>query len=172
MSHYQQMETNRFHIIKRPGRDRSHWDAMEEEAEEAGRWNECQALFSGVDADVAVEIGTCSKYYRSKSVPFCELSLSIFSASALIEFNFRSADIPVFSSAKNFRRDRHVHGTPHTPPRQFLPLRHKQLLRCIVPDVNYSTTAVVVPLYFALERAFGQWEKMMCTTIQAINGAG
>ncbi|KAK7051639.1 aspartate-semialdehyde dehydrogenase [Paramarasmius palmivorus] len=121
-------------------------------------FSECKIVFSGLDADVAGDI----------------------------EAALRSAELAVFSNAKNYRRDPHVplivplvnpshlsiipqqrklHLHPTT--RQPQPLQRG----FIVTNANCSTTGVVIPLA-ALERAFGPLESLVITTMQAISGAG
>ena len=90
---------------------------------------------------------------------------------------FRSANLVVFSNAKNFRRDplcplivplvnpSHLAVIPHQ--RKTLNLSRGY----IVTNANCSTTGIVVPLY-ALERAFGPLRTVQVVTMQAISGAG
>lgn len=112
---------------------------------------ECAVVFSGLDADVAGDIETA----------------------------FRATELPVFSNAKNFRRDPHVPLiVPLVNPSHFSIIRQQQLLHVpplqkgfIVTNANCSTTAHVIPLA-ALESAFGPIDTLMVTTLQAISGAG
>ncbi|KAJ7739752.1 hypothetical protein DFH07DRAFT_686903, partial [Mycena maculata] len=114
-------------------------------------FTECAVVFSGLDADVAGEI----------------------------ESAFRSAELAVFSNAKNFRRDPHV---PLIVP--LVNLGHLSIVRqqralhspplkkgFIVTNANCSTTAHVIPLA-ALEKKFGPIDALVVTTLQAISGAG
>ncbi|KII94722.1 hypothetical protein PLICRDRAFT_99222 [Plicaturopsis crispa FD-325 SS-3] len=114
-------------------------------------FKECAVVFSGLDADAAGDI----------------------------ESAFRSAELAVFSNAKNYRRDPLVPlivplvNGPHlsiVPQQQAL---HSPPLKkgFIVTNANCSTTAAVVPLA-ALEKSFGPIESCMITTMQAISGAG
>lgn len=146
-------------------------------------FKDCVIVFSGLDADVAGDIGASS----SDSLPHRGLTLptpracvrACMPLSSNQEHAFRVADLAVFSNAKNYRRDPHVPlivplvNTSHfsiIPQQQRL---HAPPLRkgFIVTNANCSTTAVVVPLA-ALERAFGPIESCMITTMQAISGAG
>jgi len=97
-----------------------------------------------------------------------------------VEAAFRAAEFPVFSNAKNFRRDPLVPlvvplvNTSHLavlPTQQSTHLPSPLSRGFIVTNANCSTTGLVVPLY-ALEKAFGPLESVMVTTLQAISGAG
>ncbi|KAG2060300.1 aspartate-semialdehyde dehydrogenase [Suillus hirtellus] len=112
---------------------------------------ECDIIFSGLDADAAGEI----------------------------ESAFRSADLAIFSNAKNYRRDpsvplivplvndSHLSIIPQQQALQNPPLKKG----FIVTNANCSTTGYVIPLR-ALEKAFGPIESCLVTTMQAISGAG
>ncbi|KAF9449034.1 aspartate-semialdehyde dehydrogenase [Macrolepiota fuliginosa MF-IS2] len=114
-------------------------------------FGECKIVFSGLDADAAGDI----------------------------EAAFRSAEIAVFSNAKNYRRDPHVplivplvnHSHLGIIPQQ--QRLHSPPLQkgFIVTNANCSTTGYVIPLA-ALERSFGPIEALIVTTMQAISGAG
>ncbi|KAH8825881.1 hypothetical protein DL96DRAFT_1610148, partial [Flagelloscypha sp. PMI_526] len=112
-------------------------------------WKECGVVFSGLDASVAGDI----------------------------EIAFRDANIPVFSNAKNHRRNPLVPlVVPLANPShlQILPLQQRNLSLSrgfIVTNANCSTTGLVIPLA-ALERAFGPLECVMVSTMQAISGGG
>ncbi|KAL4254302.1 aspartate-semialdehyde dehydrogenase family protein [Pleurotus pulmonarius] len=114
-------------------------------------FSDCDIVFSGLDADVAGEI----------------------------EADFRSAEIAVFSNAKNYRRDPHVPLiVPLVNPSHLAIIPQQRSLHTpplnkgfIVTNANCSTTGYVVPLA-ALEKAFGPIEACMVTTMQAISGAG
>lgn len=96
-----------------------------------------------------------------------------------LETAFRSAELAVFSNAKNFRRDPHVPLiVPLVNTSHLNMVRHQQSVHSpalkkgfIVTNANCSTTAYVVPLA-ALEKSFGPIESCMVTTMQAISGAG
>lgn len=121
-------------------------------------FQDCQIIFSGLDADVAGDI----------------------------ESKFRASDLAVFSNAKNFRRNpscplivplvnpdhiklidhqRQSHLDPIT--RSPSPLKHG----FIITNANCSTTGLVVPLK-ALEQKFGPIDRVIVTTLQAISGGG
>ncbi|EIW68122.1 hypothetical protein TREMEDRAFT_40223 [Tremella mesenterica DSM 1558] len=116
---------------------------------DVGGFDECGVVFSGLDHDVAGEI----------------------------EESFRSSEIPIFSNAKNHRRDPLVPlivplvNSSHLsiiPQQQSLLGLKKGFILC---NANCSTTGVVVPLA-ALEKSFGPLKTVMITTLQAISGAG
>ncbi|KAK2464837.1 hypothetical protein APHAL10511_003136 [Amanita phalloides] len=112
---------------------------------------DCQIIFSGLDADVAGDI----------------------------EAAFRSAELAVFSNAKNYRRDPHVPlMVPLVNPSHLSIISQQQMMHepplkkgFIVTNANCSTTGLVIPLC-ALERAFGPIECVLVTTMQAVSGAG
>ncbi|VDC05874.1 unnamed protein product [Peniophora sp. CBMAI 1063] len=114
-------------------------------------FKDCAVVFSGLDADVAGDI----------------------------EAAFRAAELAVFSNAKSYRRDPHVPlivPLVNTGHLAMLPQQrafHSPPLQkgFIVTNANCSTTGIVVPLH-ALEKAFGPLETVICTTLQAISGAG
>ncbi|KAJ3508998.1 hypothetical protein NMY22_g16439 [Coprinellus aureogranulatus] len=112
---------------------------------------DCAVVFSGLDADAAGDI----------------------------ESAFRSANLCVFSNAKNYRRDPNVPLiVPFVNPNHLSIIPQQQSLHTppltkgfIVTNANCSTTGIVIPLA-ALERAFGPLELVLVTTMQAISGAG
>ena len=128
---------------------------------------DCQIIFSGLDADAAGDIG---KLY------YLVLDQSLI---LLAEAAFRSADLAVFSNAKNYRRDPHVPLiVPLVNPSHLCIISQQQALHdpplkrgFIVTNANCSTTGLVIPLC-ALEKAFGPIEYVLVTTMQAISGAG
>lgn len=134
-------------------------------------FKECAVVFSGLDADVAGDIGVDTSFWaRSALTRICIV---------LSEAAFRAAELAVFSNAKSYRRDPNVPlvvplvNTPHLniiPQQRAL---HSPPLNTgfIVTNANCSTTGVVIPLA-ALERAFGPIESCIITTLQAISGAG
>ncbi|KAI0294595.1 aspartate-semialdehyde dehydrogenase [Multifurca ochricompacta] len=121
---------------------------------EPEHFQDCAIVFSGLDADVAGDIGT----YQAA---------------------FRAAELAVFSNAKSYRRDpdvplivplvnpTHLKIIPQQRASHSPPLKKG----FIVTNANCSTTGVVIPLA-ALERAFGPIESCIITTLQAISGAG
>ncbi|KAF9183973.1 hypothetical protein BGZ51_009226 [Haplosporangium sp. Z 767] len=112
-------------------------------------FNECDVVFSGLDADVAGDI----------------------------EMAFLIADLAVFSNAKNYRTHEDVPLiVPMANPSHFDLLKHqrsnyKLSKGFLVTNANCSTTGMVVPLK-ALQDAFGPLSKIIVTTMQAVSGAG
>ena len=94
-----------------------------------------------------------------------------------IERDFRLAEIPVFSNAKNHRQNATVPlVVPLVNPDHLNIIPAQRTLHnlergFIVTNANCATTGLVVPLH-ALEQAFGPIDKCMVTTMQAISGAG
>ena len=123
---------------------------------------DCDVVFSGLDADVAGDIGTIPQ--------FCFLT---------VEMAFLKANIPIFSNAKNYRRAAHIPlvvpvvNTSHIIPllesqRRLYGLNKRGFM---VTNANCSTTGLVVPLK-ALQDKFGPFAKVSAVTMQAISGAG
>lgn len=132
-------------------------------------FEECKIVFSGLDADVAGDIGW---------QPFQAVEINTTYLN-FIEESFRAADLAVFSNAKNFRRDPNVPLiVPLVNPSHLSIIPQQQSLCSpslkkgfIVTNANCSTTGYVIPVY-ALEKAFGPIESAIVTTMQAISGAG
>lgn len=133
---------------------------------EAQEFQGCKVVFSGLDSDVAGDIGQWFCYHFAQSHLF-------------LEEEFRAANLAVFSNAKNFRRDPNVPLiVPLVNPSHLSIIPQQQALFSpalttgfIVTNANCSTTGYVIPLY-ALEKAFGPIEAALVTTMQAISGAG
>ncbi|KAK2732023.1 hypothetical protein FQN57_002953 [Myotisia sp. PD_48] len=112
-------------------------------------FQDCDLVFSGLDSDVAGEI----------------------------EMEFIRADIPVFSNAKNFRRDPAVPLVVPTVNIDHLDLVHYQRKHYklgkgfLVCNSNCAVIGVVIPLA-ALQAKFGPVEEAEVFTEQAISGAG
>ncbi|BFZ63607.1 aspartate-semialdehyde dehydrogenase [Saitoella coloradoensis] len=112
-------------------------------------FKECDVVFSGLDHDVA----------------------------GPIEIDMLKANIPVFSNAKNYRRDETcplIVPTVNTSHFDLIP--HQRSLHgldkgFLVTNANCSTTGIVVPLK-ALQDAFGELAQINIVTMQAISGAG
>lgn len=132
---------------------------------------DCAVVFSGLDADAAGEIGASSSHLITSKNDSRSPHPS--------EAAFRSAELAVFSNAKNYRRDplvplivplvnaAHLAMLPQQRALHSPPLKKG----FIVTNANCSTTAFVIPV-FALEKAFGPIESLLVTTMQAISGAG
>lgn len=97
----------------------------------------------------------------------------------MTEGAFRTADLAVFSNAKNYRRDplvplvvplvnhSHLAMIPQQRASHDPPLKKGFILT----NANCSTTGLVIPLR-ALEKSFGPIESCIVTTLQAISGGG
>ncbi|KAI7864805.1 aspartate-semialdehyde dehydrogenase [Spinellus fusiger] len=115
----------------------------------AEEFKECDVVFSGLDADFAGDI----------------------------EMAFLKADLPVFSNAKNYRREPTVPLIVPTVNASHFDLVHQQRTLhglskgFIITNANCSTTGLVVPLK-ALQDAFGPMSHVLVHTQQAISGAG
>jgi aspartate-semialdehyde dehydrogenase len=131
--------------------------------EPTGPFTECDIVFSGLDADVAGDIGSPSPLLPR----------------LIVEMAFLKANIPIFSNAKNYRRAKHIPlvvpvvNTEHISPllasqRELYGLSKKGFM---VTNANCSTTGLVVPLK-ALQDKFGGFAKVSAVTMQAISGAG
>ncbi|KNZ63458.1 uncharacterized protein VP01_1140g1 [Puccinia sorghi] len=152
-------------------------------------FKDCDIIFSGLDADVAGDIGDFhllpSRFFFFFLAESGLLTKTIL-ANNPIECQFRAKDLAVFSNAKNYRRDplcplivplvnsthfgiighqRKTHMDPNT--KSLSPLKKG----FIVTNANCSTTGLVVPLK-ALESSFGPIDKVIVTTLQAISGGG
>jgi len=116
---------------------------------ETSEFADCDVVFSGLDADVAGDI----------------------------EAAFRSADLAIFSNAKNYRRDPVVPLlVPLANPEHLSVIPHQQAVSkskkgFIVTNSNCSTAGLVVPLQ-ALQHTFGPLKSVNVVTMQAISGGG
>lgn len=93
------------------------------------------------------------------------------------EMEFVNANIPVFSNAKNYRRDPLV---PLVVPTVNLPhldlIPHQRSVRglqkgFLVCNSNCAVIGLVIP-FAALQAAFGPIDKVSIVTMQAVSGAG
>jgi len=115
----------------------------------ASEFSDCDVVFSGLDSDVAGEI----------------------------EMEFVNANIPVFSNAKNYRRDPLV---PLVVPTVNLPhldlIPHQRKVRglekgFLVCNSNCAVIGLVIP-FAALQARFGPIDRVSIVTMQAVSGAG
>ncbi|KAF8477040.1 semialdehyde dehydrogenase [Kalaharituber pfeilii] len=115
----------------------------------AENFEDCDVVFSGLDADVAGEI----------------------------EMEFLRNNLVVFSNSKNYRRDPVVPLiVPLVNVDHFSVIPHQRASYglskgFIITNANCSTTGLVVPLK-ALQDAFGPISTVVVTTLQAISGGG
>ncbi|KAK5164377.1 aspartate-semialdehyde dehydrogenase [Saxophila tyrrhenica] len=111
--------------------------------------DEVDVVFSGLDSDVAGET----------------------------EMAFMKANIPVFSNAKNYRKDPMVPlvvPTVNLPHLSLIPhqRKHHNLEKgFLVCNSNCAVIGVVIP-FAALQAKFGPINKVSVTTLQAVSGAG
>jgi len=115
----------------------------------ASEFSDCDVVFSGLDADVAGDI----------------------------EMEFLKANIPVFSNAKNYRRDpvvplvvptvnlSHFDVIPHQRKQYGL---EKGFLVC---NSNCAVIGIVIP-FAAIQKQFGPVDQVSVVTMQAVSGAG
>ncbi|KAI6782489.1 uncharacterized protein J7T54_001346 [Emericellopsis cladophorae] len=110
---------------------------------------DCDVVFSGLDSDVAGEI----------------------------EMEFVKANIPIFSNAKNYRRDPLVPLVVPTVNLSHLDLiphqreHHKLQKGFLVCNSNCAVIGLVGP-FAALQAKFGKIDKVSIVTMQAVSGAG
>jgi aspartate-semialdehyde dehydrogenase len=115
----------------------------------AEEFQDCDVVFSGLDSDVAGDI----------------------------EMAFIKADIPVFSNAKNYRRDPLVPLVVPTVNLSHLDLIphqrsvHKLNKGFLVCNSNCAVIGLVGP-FAALQAAFGPISTVSIVTLQAVSGAG
>lgn len=115
----------------------------------ASEFSDCDVVFSGLDSDVAGEI----------------------------EMEFVKANIPVFSNAKNYRKDPLV---PLVVPTVNLPhldlIPHQRSVHglergFLVCNSNCAVIGLVIP-FAALQQRFGPISTVSIVTMQAVSGAG
>ncbi|KAL3471294.1 hypothetical protein BJX99DRAFT_237773 [Aspergillus californicus] len=115
----------------------------------ADKFSDCDLVFSGLNSDVAGEL----------------------------EMEFIKAEIPVFSNAKNFRKDPIVPLVVPTVNPQHLDLiphqrKHFGLNKgFLVCNSNCAVIGIVIP-FAALQAKFGPVEEVEVFTEQAVSGAG
>lgn len=116
---------------------------------EAPLFNDCDIVFSGLDSDVAGDV----------------------------EMAFLKADIPVFSNAKNYRRDPIVPlVVPTVNPSHLEVLNHQRKhyglsKGFLVCNSNCAVIGLVIP-FAALQSKFGPISEASVVTLQALSGAG
>ncbi|KHN98834.1 aspartate-semialdehyde dehydrogenase [Metarhizium album ARSEF 1941] len=128
----------------------------------AGEFQDCDVVFSGLDSDVAGEIASLTQHQTARAPK---------------EQAFVQAEIPVFSNAKNHRRDPLVPLVVPTVNLSHLDLiphqrRANNLRRgFLVCNSNCAVIGLVGPLA-ALQAAFGPVAAVSVVTMQAVSGAG
>lgn len=115
----------------------------------ASEFADCDIVFSGLDADIAQDT----------------------------EVEFVKANIPIFSNAKNYRRDPLV---PLVVPTVNLPhfdvINHQRKTwglekGFLVCNSNCAVIGIVIP-FAAIQQAFGIVDQVSVVTMQAVSGAG
>jgi aspartate-semialdehyde dehydrogenase len=134
----------------------------------ATNFQDCDLVFSGLDSDVAGDIGMIA------------LLDGVSDAGLLTpnpEMEFLKADIPVFSNAKNYRRNPIVPLVVPTVNLSHLDLiphqrKHFGLSKgFLVCNSNCAVIGIVIP-FAALQAKFGPVEDVEVFTEQAVSGAG
>ncbi|MCJ1355790.1 MAG: hypothetical protein MMC33_005782 [Icmadophila ericetorum] len=112
-------------------------------------FQDCDIIFSGLDSDIA---GT-------------------------IEIDFLEADLPVFSNAKNHRRDPFVPlvvPTVNLSHMDLIPYQRSHYRKkkgFLVCNSNCAVIGIVIP-FIAMQARFGPIDQVSVVTMQAVSGAG
>ena len=131
----------------------------------ASEFKDCDVVFSGLDSDVAGDIGTLHPFPITTTL------------TTLAEQEFLHANIPVFSNAKNHRVDPMVPLVVPTVNLSHLDLiPHQRSVNklekgFLVCNSNCAVIGLVGP-FAALQRAFGPISTVSVVTLQAVSGAG
>lgn len=132
----------------------------------AEEFQDCDLIFSGLDSDVAGDIGL----YGLRIIGYST------NASA-VETQFLKAGLAVFSNAKNHRRDplvplvvptvniAHLDLIPH---QRRISGQNKGFLVC---NSNCAVIGIVIP-FAAIQARFGPVDQVSVVTMQAVSGAG
>ena len=132
-------------------------------------FQDCDLVFSGLDSDVAGEIGVLSN-----TLAFGLQLVLIF---CFTELEFLRANLAVFSNAKNHRRNALVPlvvPTVNLPHFDIIPYQRKQYEQqkgFLVCNSNCAVIGVVIPLA-AIQTKFGPINQVSVVTMQAVSGAG
>ena len=133
---------------------------------------EVDIVFSGLDSDVAGETGMSIP--NRKSYVSCNGPSNVHLTT---EMAFLKADIPVFSNAKNYRKDPLVPlvvPTVNLPHLNLIPHQrnHHNLSKgFLVCNSNCAVIGIVIP-FAALQQKFGPINTVSVVTLQAVSGAG
>lgn len=136
-------------------------------------FKDCDVVFSGLDSDVAGDIGK-SSFHCQRRIRLCS---SETYCCFYLEMEFLKSDLVVFSNAKNYRREPTVPLiVPTVNTSHFDLVPHQRSVYglskgFLITNANCSTTGLVVPLK-ALQDAFGPMSHIIVHTQQAISGAG
>ena len=140
-------------------------------------FRDCDLVFSGLDSDVAGEIGQLLAY--PKWIRKCRMQIrsELFANGFVTEIDFLKANLPVFSNAKNHRRDPHVPlvvPTVNLSHLDVIPYQrgyYKQEKGFLVCNSNCAVIGIVIP-FAAIQAKFGQVDQVSVVTMQAVSGAG
>lgn len=139
----------------------------------SSEFTECDIVFSGLDANIAGEVG------MQYSLLFTNLCYHINSSNTNVatEMDFLKANLAVFSNAKNYRRDPLVPlvvPTVNLPHLSLIPhqRKHHGLEKgFLVCNSNCAVIGLVIP-FAAMQARFGPIETVSVVTMQAVSGAG
>ncbi|KAL1852208.1 aspartate-semialdehyde dehydrogenase [Paecilomyces lecythidis] len=143
----------------------------------ATEFSDCDLVFSGLDSDVAGDIGifTSNLLLSFSIMQLCEMY--VFVIDQYTEIEFAKAEIPIFSNAKNYRKHPLVPlvvPTVNPSHLEIIPHQRRDLgmkKGFIVCNSNCAVIGIVIPLA-ALQAKFGPVEEIEVFTEQAISGAG
>ena len=156
----------------------------------SAEFGDCDVVFSGLDSDVAGDIGEnpLPSLLRHTN-PNTQYPMSMnrqgireggymgLTLSKKTEMEFLKAEIPVFSNAKNYRRDPLVPlvvPTVNLPHLDLIPHQrrtHGLSRGFLVCNSNCAVIGLVGP-FAALQAAFGPISAVSVVTMQAVSGAG
>lgn len=146
---------------------------------EPNEFADCDMVFSGLDSDVAGDVGMFFSVMALNGLDGRGIGPTGLWANWIqnAEMAFLKASIPIFSNAKNYRRDPIVplvvptvnlnHLDVLTHQRQHYGLK-KGFLVC---NSNCAVIGIVIP-FAALQAKFGPVESVSVVTMQAVSGAG
>jgi aspartate-semialdehyde dehydrogenase len=142
----------------------------------AEEFADCDIVFSGLDSDVAGDVGRIS-FLMNRS-PAASVNNGIEADSSIPpEMAFMNANIPVFSNAKNHRRSPLVPlVVPTVNPHHLSLIPHQRATHSLskgflVCNSNCAVIGLVIP-FAALQARFGPVQCVSVVTMQAVSGAG
>lgn len=133
----------------------------------ATEFSDCDLVFSGLDSDVAGDVGAFP-------IIFCFMCLF---TNRYPEMEFIKAEIPIFSNAMNYRKHPLVPlvvPTVNPSHLEMIPHQRKEFnlkKGFIVCNSNCAVIGIVIP-FAALQSKFGPVEEVEVFTEQAISGSG
>jgi aspartate-semialdehyde dehydrogenase len=145
-----------------------HVEALVVKECKASEFKECDIVFSGLDADVAGDIGEFSS--AGGGVLQNDQLLTI---GRYAEMEFLKAELAVFSNAKNYRRDPIVPlvvptvNLPHFDviPHQRKHYGHKKGF--LICNSNCAVIGIVIP-FAVIQKEFGPVDQVSVVTMQAV----